>query len=60
MGTIAQMGLPGEKRLAPTQAAPVNTSHLPLNNPHSPRPELVHAALYTAARRVHTQNQDYL
>lgn len=60
MGTIAQMGLPGEKRLAPTQAEPVKASHLPLNNPHSPRPGLVHAALYTAARRVHTQSQGYL
>lgn len=35
MGTIAKMGLLGEKGLAQTQAMQMNTSHLLPNNPHS-------------------------
>lgn len=45
MGTIAKMGLLGEKGLALTQAMQKNTSHLLLNNPYSLLPGLVHTTL---------------
>lgn len=55
MGTIAKMGLLGEKGLAQTQAMQMNTSHLLLNNPHSLCPGLVHTALHMVAGSVQVQ-----